>query len=197
MPWTTKFDVDATLDKAMQHFWTYGFHATTMQNLVDNMGINRASIYNTYGDKHELFIKALEHYHHALRHHRLKELTEKYQPPQRIHELFQLLIEDARQEELKRGCLIMNTALEMAPHDKAIQEVILKAQNSIRYFFISALQDGIYKKQLREDIDVDAEAQFLLTLLSGLLVQIRNCKDEKPLHALLQSLDRHLEAMML
>lgn len=195
MPWTKQFDVDATLDKAMQHFWTHGFHASSMQNLVDAMGINRASLYNTYGDKHQLFLQALEHYHHNLRHNRFKELNEKYQSLQRIHELFQLIIEDAREEEIHRGCLIMNTALEMAPHDKEIQDVILKAQNSIRYFFIGALQDGIYKKQVREDIDVNAEAQFLLTLYSGLLVQIRNCQDEKPLHSLLQSLDLHLETL--
>lgn len=197
MPRHTKFDVKLTLDKAMQQFWQYGFHATTMQDLVNVMGINRASMYNTYGDKHALFLQALDLYHHQLRQQRLKPMQDTHPSVQRVHALFQDAITAAKTDMGKRGCLIVNTALEMAPHDKPIQDEVLKAQNSLRYFFISALQDGIYKKEVREDIDVNAEAQFILTLYSGLLVQVRNCQDSEGLWVILQMLDRHLQAIML
>jgi len=62
MPWTKNFDVDRTLDKAMRLFWAHGYEATSMQDLVDGMGINRGSIYSTYGDKRQLFLAALNRY---------------------------------------------------------------------------------------------------------------------------------------
>ena len=62
MPWEKQFDSDAVLDKAMQAFWARGYEATSMQDLVDCMGINRGSLYATFGDKHSLFIQALRRY---------------------------------------------------------------------------------------------------------------------------------------
>lgn len=59
---TKAFEIDAVLDKAMRLFWTQGYEKTSMQDLVDNMGINRKSIYDTFGDKHTLFLKALARY---------------------------------------------------------------------------------------------------------------------------------------
>ena len=195
MPRSAQFDARQALEQAMQQFWRYGYHATTMQDLVDVMGINRASMYNTYGDKHALFLQALELYQQQLRHDQLKPLQDKQPALQRIHALFQNILTNAKTLKGKNGCLLVNTALEMAPHDKAIQDEVMKGQNSIRYFFISALQDGIYKKEVREDIDVNAEAQFLLTLYTGLQVQVRNCRDQQSLHLLLQSLDTYLQTL--
>ena len=62
MPWEKQFDPDTALDKAMQAFWAHGYDATSIQDLVDCMGINRGSMYATFGDKRSLFIQALNRY---------------------------------------------------------------------------------------------------------------------------------------
>ncbi len=58
-----EFDQDEALQKAMEAFWARGYEATSMQDLVEHMGINRQSLYDTFGDKHSLFLKALDRYH--------------------------------------------------------------------------------------------------------------------------------------
>ena len=59
---TKDFDEDEVLDKAMYLFWNQGYNGTSMQDLVDGLGISRSSLYDTFGDKHSLFIKTLENY---------------------------------------------------------------------------------------------------------------------------------------
>ena len=62
MPWEKTFDTDEVLGKAMQAFWARGYEATSIQDLLDTMGLNRGSLYATFGDKRSLFIRALRHY---------------------------------------------------------------------------------------------------------------------------------------
>ena len=78
MPWERQFDANEVLDKAMQAFWSRGYEATSMQALVETTGVNRASLYATYGDKHALFLAALRMYDDTLRQRRLAELEFRY-----------------------------------------------------------------------------------------------------------------------
>ncbi len=59
---TKDFDEQEVLKKAVCLFWNKGYNATSMQDLVDQLGISRSSLYDTYGDKHTLYLKALEEY---------------------------------------------------------------------------------------------------------------------------------------
>jgi len=80
MPAEKQFDVDKVLDKAMQAFWLRGYEATSMQDLVDCTGVNRGSLYATYGDKHTLFLAALRMYDDTLRKKMLAELEARFAP---------------------------------------------------------------------------------------------------------------------
>ena len=74
-----EFEVNEVLDKAIQLFWEQGYQKTSMQELVENMGIHRRSIYDTFGDKHALFIKALKRYE-AIQNKKMRILVEKQEP---------------------------------------------------------------------------------------------------------------------
>jgi len=83
MPRTKQFDEDVVLERAMNLFWSRGFEATSMQALVDNMGINRGSLYGTFEDKRTLFERALERYDGAYRRDRFDRLETRYRPRRR------------------------------------------------------------------------------------------------------------------
>ena len=94
MPWEKQFDVKETLSKAMEAFWARGFVATSMQDLVDTMGINRASIYSTYGDKRTLFIQALTHYDDTYRRALLNQIRTENTPRNAIMALFEGVVHE-------------------------------------------------------------------------------------------------------
>jgi TetR/AcrR family transcriptional repressor of nem operon len=104
-----EFDVDEVLDRATQLFWTRGYEATSVQDLVDTLGVNRASLYATFGDKAQLFEAVLHRYGERVN----GALTEVLAPPATgaaaVRAWFKVLIEQATQPGRPRGCLMLNT----------------------------------------------------------------------------------------
>src|SRR3989337_2583926 len=88
MPWDKNFDVRETLEKAMQTFWARGYEATSMQDLVDCTGINRGSLYATYGDKRALFVAALHRYIEWMRDELLADIAARHGPREAIRQSF-------------------------------------------------------------------------------------------------------------
>lgn len=180
MPRTKHFDIDATLDKAMCHFWTYGFETTSMQDLVQTMGINRGSLYNTYGDKRSLFIAALRRYDQHYRQARLAALEREQTPMAAIAGLFQDWIAQLQADSIPHGCLLTNTALELAAHDPEIGEIVAESQKEIEAFFRRLIAQGQIRGEIATGIDVQQTARSLLASLLGLLVLARS-RPEPPL----------------
>jgi TetR/AcrR family transcriptional regulator, transcriptional repressor for nem operon len=117
MPRPKAFDPDAALHKAMQVFWERGYAATSMQDLVQGMGINRFSLYSTFGDKHQLFVAALERYRETIVADLVGELEHSAAGLAAIRQFFTRLVNFFAAPRGWRGCLITNTAIELAPHD--------------------------------------------------------------------------------
>ncbi|OHD77491.1 MAG: hypothetical protein A3J97_04565 [Spirochaetes bacterium RIFOXYC1_FULL_54_7] len=88
MPWEKQFDIDEVLEKAMTAFWHRGYTATSMQDLVECTGVNRASLYATYGGKRDLFIAALKAYDESGRQALFAKLEALDDPKEAIHRLF-------------------------------------------------------------------------------------------------------------
>src|SRR5258707_10646914 len=109
-----EFDRDEVLHKAMEAFWTRGYEGASVQDLVKHMGINRQSIYDTFGDKHALFLQALDHYR-EIESRRVFELLERPGPVKKnFRQLFERVVEKAISEEGKRGCFVGNSMAELA-----------------------------------------------------------------------------------
>src|SRR5579864_9101117 len=137
-----QFDRDEVLDRAMAAFWTQGYEATSIDDLVEATGIGRGSLYATFGDKRQLFLAALDQYWNTVGMEMFAELSD---PDARhaIERMFDALIRRASNPKFPRGCLFTNTSLEcptcgdeiarkiaenMGQQETAIYEVLRKAQ---------------------------------------------------------------------
>ncbi len=193
MPWEQQFDHDRTVDRAMEAFWARGYEAVSMQQLVDCMGINRASIYATYGNKRSLFIQALRSYDKSYRDAWLKTQARKRTARRAIISVFDEIIEATIEGGNRRGCFLVNTALELSPHDEEISSIVAQGLRETEGFFREMIDRGQVSGEIRKDLDADQAAQALLGLLTGLRVLSRS-RPERPLLRALADQAAHILA---
>ena len=190
MPWEKQFSRDEALTKAMHAFWARGYEATSPQALTQCMGINRASRYATFGNKHALFIAALRHYDQRHRAEFLAALSAQPSPKAAILGAFDQVIAAALEEGARDGCLLVNTALELSPHDPAVAEIVRHGLSEVEAFFRARIDAGRAAGEISQAIDATEAARALLGLFIGLRVLTRS----RPDGAVLRALARQAEA---
>lgn len=193
MPWEKQFNVDTALDRAMDAFWSAGYEATSTQTLLDRMKINRGSLYDTFGNKRELFITALKRYEEVYQRPKLAGASDGRSPRETIGALFQGLIDDAASPKGRDGCLMVNTALELAAHDPEIADVVAGSLGAIKDFFAANIKAGQEAGEIRGDLDAIGVADGLLGLLVGIRVLARSMPGDK---AILNGIAAQAEAML-
>ncbi|KUO57405.1 MAG: hypothetical protein APF78_06295 [Sphingomonadales bacterium BRH_c3] len=192
MPWEKRFDVDETLTRVMHAFWTHGYEATSMQSLVDATGVNRASLYATYGDKHDLFLAALRKYDREVRGRLLEELGASEPPARAISAVFDKFIGQVRLPQGNWGCFLINSALELAPHEPEIAAIVNDAQDDIEAFFLAMIRKGQQTGAFSASLDAADLAREALVTLLGLVVMIRSRPEEGYLLAVRDSFLKRL-----
>jgi TetR/AcrR family transcriptional repressor of nem operon len=193
MPWEKQFDVDEVLDRAMRAFWTRGYEATSMQNLVDFTGINRGSLYSTYRDKHELFLAALRRYAEKIHHKRLADLESRYGPRETIRRAFLAFVSQASEKGGNRGCFLTNTALELAAHDPEAGKIVAHAQKQTEAFFARQISRAKEQGEVAPHVDPSKAAAALLASLIGLSVLARSRPERALLLAIVDDAVRRLD----
>jgi TetR/AcrR family transcriptional repressor of nem operon len=193
MPWERQFDRSEALERAMQTFWSRGYAATSMQDLVDRMGINRGSLYSTFGDKHELFLAALCMFDERVRQRLLAKLVAEYPPREAIRQLFVTYLAQAAQEDGNRGCLLTNTALELAAHDPEAARIVANAQEEIEEFFRGRIEAATARGDVVSVVPARELARGLLATLLGLMVLIRSRPDPSLLQSVVDDAMRRLD----
>lgn len=173
MPRTKEFEPEAALHSAMELFWTNGYAATSMRDLLDGMGIGRGSFYDTFGDKHSLFLASLDRFE-TLRTAWILEALEGPEPPlESIRHVFERTVNGLVGSEPRRGCLLANTAVELAPHDPEVAERISRYLRRTEDAFERVLVRARSAGDLSQDKDPRALARFLVNNLHGLRVMAR------------------------
>ncbi|MFF4796998.1 TetR/AcrR family transcriptional regulator [Streptomyces sp. NPDC001351] len=168
---TKEFDPDAALQSALELFWQRGYEATSMSDLVDRLGIGRASLYATFGSKHELYLKALERYDRAGLPPIVRELSQPGPALPAVRALVRRYATEAADEQLRlNGCLVTNTASELAPHDPAAARRVERNWDHLETVLHSALVRAQAQGELPAGRDPLALARMLLVLLQGLRV---------------------------
>ena len=180
MPWEKQFDTDAALDEAMGAFWARGYAATSIRDLVRCMGINRGSLYATFGDKRQLFIRALHRYDTQYRQAWTDALAESHTPKAAILGAFEAAIAAALDAGPRNGCLLVNTALELSPHDPDIAAIVADALGEMESFFRTMIERGQAAGEIPARVDPVDTARALLGLFVGLRVLARS-RPEAPL----------------
>lgn len=163
-----------------------------MQDLVDCMGINRGSLYATFGDKRALFLAALKSYDEGRR-HMLIEFEKRFEPRDAIRNVFLAFTRDVTEDGGNKGCFITNTALELAPHDDEIRRFVATAQEDVEQYFVRMIRKGRASGDFPQHVRPADAARGLLASLLGLLVLTRSRPDKALLKAIVDEAMRRLE----
>ena len=176
-----EFDRDEALQKAMEVFWARGYEATSMQNLVEHMGINRHSLYDTFGDKHSLYLQALDRYQ-EVESRKLFELMERPGSVKKaFRQLFAGVVEGSLCDGQRRGCLMNNAMSELAGRCQATAEKTLRNMAAIEEAFYRALLRGKKDGELKSVREPRAVARFLYNSFQGLVLTAKATRDRKAL----------------
>lgn len=176
------FNREEALTKAMNVFWQKGFRSTSMKDLVDNMGIQPGSIYNTFGDKRTLFIEAVKHYDDVITSRMLRVLYSPGSPVTNLRAFFEQLIETP-EEAKTRGCLLSNSIVEVAPHDREIAEILNKLFLKEQEAFKQCLSKAVEQGEIDKNTDIDSLSSYLVTCTHGLLVTGKSLPEKKRMKA--------------
>ena len=168
-----EFEPRETLDKAMALFWSKGYCDTSMDDLVNATGVSRYGLYGTFGNKRRLFEKSLEHYARMQGRNSFMRLLEPDASLKDIRALFESRIGLLLSAEPRRGCMICNTTLELAPHDKEMEAVVQEIMRRMTKAFATALGHASEAGEIAKDTDVRAIGEYLTGLLFGMAVFAR------------------------
>ncbi len=168
-----EFVRDDVLEAALDVFWAKGYDATSLDDLTSAMGIGRASLYNEFGDKHALFIEALDRYRSA----RLTQLSEVLEeaPSARagIAAVMRGTVDALWADRNRRGCLLVNSAAELAASDPAVAARAGEGFERTTRAFRRALERGQRTGELDASINVRATARYLANALTGLRLLVK------------------------
>jgi TetR/AcrR family transcriptional repressor of nem operon len=168
---TKEFDPEAALQSALELFWRRGFEATSMSDLVEHLGVGRASIYATFGSKHELYLKALDRYERAGLTRIVRELSQPGPALPAVRAVVRRYATEATTEDLRLlGCMVTNTATELAPHDPAAARRVARNWDQLETVLHTALVRAQAQGELPAGRDPLTLARMLLVLLQGLRV---------------------------
>lgn len=181
MPRVKQFNIEEVLKKAMELFWRKGYHATSVQDLVDELKINRASLYDTFGGKKALFDRALDLYMESNR-TRIKTFLEEVDDPvQAIEQLLRQAIREAITDREQKGCFVVNATTELAANDALLQSRLKNNQELFIQNIKYALLKGQTAGKISPEKDLEAIATSLFVLYSGLRVVSKAYLSEKHL----------------
>ncbi len=186
MPRHEQFDTDDVLMRAMNLFWRQGYRATSMTELAKVMGLGRANIYREFGNKHGLFVRALRHYDKVWRENWLADLTKSSSPREAILDVFEAAIDACLADGSRDGCLLINTALELSPHDPEVEDIVTRAFTEMEAFFRTSVERGKALGEIRDTVAEERTASALLGLFIGLRVLVRSRPEEPLLRSIMQ-----------
>ena len=164
------FDEDTVLEAAAQLFWSQGYDSTSMAELETSMEMGRQSIYNAFGDKRELFLKALERYTRANKARLEGSLLAQGAGLKAIHGYFENLVEFVTGDGPRRGCLVANSILELGESDPGVSKRCQMNQAQVLRGFEHALANAVKDGDLTASLDVSATARMLMSQTYGLSV---------------------------
>lgn len=164
------FDENEVLDRALDVFWKKGYHATSYEDLVSGMGINRASMYNTYGDKHQLLVKSLKRYQAK----NIARLRQLFDSGKSIQETFRALFYESIQQNCddpqRRGCMVVNVTTELGGWDPEISDIVRQNQRQLEEAFASLISQAKERGEISSHLRPEALARFIYNTYNGLQV---------------------------
>jgi TetR/AcrR family transcriptional repressor of nem operon len=180
------FDTDVVVERAMQAFWTLGYANTSPAALAEATGVGKGSLYNAFGSKRELFDRALERYDRL----GAEFTAELLARPGTTRECLRAFLYDSVDSDLaqpiRRGCLAVNTAVELAGHDPDIARAVLRAVERTMAALEARIAQGVRDGDMPLSLDPRATAEYVMSTLAGLRVMARSY-DAATLHRIVDT----------
>ncbi|MFF3023827.1 TetR/AcrR family transcriptional regulator [Gottfriedia sp. NPDC057948] len=174
-----EYDEKEVLQKAMELFRYQGYEKTSLQDLVSHMGIHRRSLYDTFGDKHTLFIKALELYDNNMKKKMNLQVKQSLSVKDAIRSILESIIDQENEKSI--GCLTVNTAIELALHDQEVAEKIEQNFAKTEEIIHELLMRGQKTGEISNHHDVEKLSQFIHNSFVGLRVLTKTTNDKNKL----------------
>ena len=190
------YDAEEIARKAMDLFWKKGYHATSTQDLVEHMDVNRFSLYAEFGSKQGLYEAALALYERDVVTSFFRALESPDAAIAEIDQQFAYVADRARRPGIKNGCLMCNSATERASDDLASRAVFADHFDRMSGAFTKALNNAKHRGEIRTDVRTTDEGRFLATTLLGFSVLMRSRVEPKVVVAAARAARRHLKGLM-
>ena len=162
-----EFNEPEALEEAMITFWQKGFDETSYDDLVKATGVSRYGLYTAFGDKKEFFLRTLDHYLDRNRQEMLGPLLEKDASLGAIRAHFGRLVEKVDDPESRVGCMLCNTAIELAQFDKDVEDKVHEVFKEFKSAYKRAAKNAIEKGELSGDTTANQVADYLFGLMMG------------------------------
>src|SRR2546429_4399324 len=163
------FDPQQVLEKAMNAFWERGYEGISIEDLVQCTGIGRGSLYDTFDDKHSLYLAALDLYIASVRAQTIDLLGQTGTLQEVLEQFFQTQLDILLGDPAHRGCFLVNAAVEMAPHDPEVNRIVQLARQEF--------EEGLYRLLIQAQVTGELswihDPHQLVHFLVGTLVSIR------------------------
>jgi TetR/AcrR family transcriptional repressor of nem operon len=145
---------------------------------VDGLGISRSSLYDTYGDKHTLFMKSLESYQSAASGKMCNIVSNAPSAKEAIKQLFELVTGELITDQQHKGCFLVNAEVEVAPHDQEVSSLICQGDQQMENAFYIAIKKGQESGEITNKQDARALARFIFNTVKGIRVSAKSTTDK-------------------
>lgn len=174
------YDPETVLDAAMELFWSHGYEATSLHDLLAAMGLSKSSFYQAFGGKKALFLRCVERYRERIGNRLHETLAAAPSGQAFIAQVLLSSVSESRQpQELRRGCLLMNTATEFAQKDAAVARQVSSGFEGLRTILSAAVRRGQAEGEIAADLDPAMAASYLISSLGGLKTVVKGGADEQ------------------
>ncbi len=168
MPRQKDFDEAVVLDRAVNLFWDKGFNGASMQEVVDRLGISRSSLYDTFGDKRQLFIKSLHRYQQQQGGVWMAKAEQSNATLPFLREMFETAIQEIAKDKQSKGCFMVNSAVELAPHDPEVAQIVDNNRCQMENAFAALILKGQLTGEISTKKDALSFARFLFHVFSSI-----------------------------
>ncbi|MFS0723627.1 TetR/AcrR family transcriptional regulator [Paenibacillus sp. 1P07SE] len=178
-----EFKDTAVIEAAMEVFWKKGFEASSTQELCEQTGLGKGSLYNAFGSKHELFELALQRYQEIGIQVQKEILRRPIPIKDRLRELIKWGMHVDPQTSERRGCLAIKSAMEQAGNEKAVKRLVEQHVQQLEKSLLGVMEEGIESGEITSERSAIELARFFLTSYYGLCVLGQMVQSDDVLHA--------------
>ena len=168
-----EFDIDRALESATRQFWVAGYEATSMAELLAVMNLSKSSLYQTFGSKEALFIRCLDYFQTSMAANLSSQLQSSDSPMQFLADYLESVIDEASAKSARKGCLLVNTANELAQRSPAVREAVARGGEKMIRVFVEALEQALARGEIHSPQSLEELARYYFSSVSGLRTMVK------------------------